>query len=197
MKKFLEEFKAFALKGNVMDMAIGVIIGAAFGAIVTALTDSFINPLIAVITGGAKKDENGVMQVVGGTFTIRGVEFSYGAFISAVINFLIIALILFCLIKAVNKAMAIGKKKEEEKPAEPPRKKFFLLRSEICSRLRTIRRNKQAFSVHKTDVPGWNVRFLLTYLSAGCIISVTPMAAVRRRCGKQHFHSFLKLEDVL
>ncbi len=126
MKKFFEEFKAFALKGNVMDMAIGVIIGAAFGAIVTALTDSFINPLIAVITGGAKKDENGVMQVVGGTFTIRGVEFTYGAFISAVVNFLIIALILFCLIKAVNKAMEIGKKKEAEKPAEPPKEEVLL-----------------------------------------------------------------------
>ena len=127
MKKFIEEFKAFALKGNVMDMAIGVIIGAAFGAIVTALTDSFINPLIAVITGGAEKDENGVMQVVGGTFTVRGVEFSYGAFISAVINFLIIALILFCLIKAVNRAMAIGKKKaEEEAAAEPPKEEVLL-----------------------------------------------------------------------
>ena len=126
MKKFLEEFKAFALKGNVMDMAIGVIIGAAFGNIVTALTDNFINPLIAVITGGVQKDENGVMQVVGGSFTVRGVEFSYGAFLSAVINFLIIALILFCLLKAVNKAMAIGKKKEEEKPAEPPKEEVLL-----------------------------------------------------------------------
>jgi large conductance mechanosensitive channel len=126
LKKFFEEFKAFALKGNVMDMAIGVIIGAAFGSIVTALTDSFINPLIAVITGGAEKDENGVMQVVGGTFTIRGVEFTYGAFISAVINFLIIALILFCLIKAVNKAMELGKKKEAEKPAEPPKEEVLL-----------------------------------------------------------------------
>ena len=126
MKKFLEEFKAFALKGNVMDMAIGVIIGAAFGNIVTALTDNFINPLIAVITGGAEKDENGVMQLVGGTFTVRGVEFSYGAFISAVINFLIIALILFCLLKAVNKAMELGKKKEEEKPAEPPKEEVLL-----------------------------------------------------------------------
>ncbi len=126
MKKFLEEFKAFALKGNVMDMAIGVIIGAAFGNIVTALTDNFINPLIAVITGGVQKDENGVMQVVGGSFTVRGVEFSYGAFLSAVINFLIIALILFCLLKAVNKAMALGKKKEEEKPAEPPKEEVLL-----------------------------------------------------------------------
>ncbi|WP_028511048.1 large conductance mechanosensitive channel protein MscL [Ruminococcus sp. NK3A76] len=127
MKKFIEEFKAFALKGNVMDMAIGVIIGAAFGSIVTALTDSFINPLIAVITGGAEKDENGVMQVVGGTFTVRGVEFTYGAFISAVINFLIIALILFCLIKAVNKAMEVGRKKaEEEAVAEPPKEEVLL-----------------------------------------------------------------------
>ena len=127
MKKFIEEFKAFALKGNVMDMAIGVIIGAAFGSIVTALTDSFINPLIAVITGGAEKDENGVMQVVGGTFTVRGVEFTYGAFISAVINFLIIALILFCLIKAVNKAMEVGRKKaEEEAAAEPPKEEVLL-----------------------------------------------------------------------
>lgn len=115
-KGFLQEFKEFALKGNVMDMAVGVIIGAAFGNIVTALTDSFINPLIQAITG--KSGEEGVQ--VGGSFTINGAVFNYGAFISAVINFLIIALILFCLIKAVNKAMSLGKK-EEEKPAEPPK----------------------------------------------------------------------------
>ena len=116
-KGFLQEFKEFALKGNVMDMAVGVIIGAAFGNIVTALTDSFINPLIQAITG--KSGEEGVQ--VGGSFTINGAVFNYGAFISAVINFLIIALILFCLIKAINKAMEVGKKKEEEKPAEPPK----------------------------------------------------------------------------
>ena len=115
-KGFLAEFKEFALKGNVMDMAVGVIIGAAFGNIVTSLTENFINPLIAVITGGSGED--GVQ--VGGQFTVRGVAFNYGAFISAVINFLIIALILFCMIKAMNKAMEAGKKKEEEKPAEPP-----------------------------------------------------------------------------
>ena len=126
MKKFLQEFKEFALKGNVMDMAIGVIIGAAFGSIVSALTDNFINPLIALITGGAEKDENGVMQLVGGKFTVNGVDFNYGAFLSAVLKFLIIALILFCLIKAVNKAMAMGKKKEEEKPAEPPKEEVLL-----------------------------------------------------------------------
>lgn len=125
-KKLLQEFKEFALKGNVMDMAIGVIVGAAFGNIVTALTDCFINPLIAVCTGGAKKDENGVMQVVGGSFKINGISFNYGAFISAVINFLIIAFILFLLLKAVNAAIALGKKKEEEKPAEPPKEEVLL-----------------------------------------------------------------------
>ena len=127
MKKFMQEFKEFALKGNVMDMAIGVIIGAAFGNIVTALTNSFINPLIQACTGGVTKDENGVMQVVGGSFTVNGAEFTYGAFISAVINFLIIAQILFIMLKAINgateKAKALAKKKEEEeaaKPAEDP-----------------------------------------------------------------------------
>lgn len=118
---FLAEFKEFALKGNVMDMAVGVIIGGAFQSIVTALTSSFINPLIALITGGAEKDpETGQIIVSGGKFVISNVDFTYGAFISAVVNFLIIAFILFCLIKAINKAMSLGKKKEEEAPEAPP-----------------------------------------------------------------------------
>ncbi len=120
MKKFLEEFKAFALKGNVMDMAIGVIIGAAFGNIVTALTESFINPLLQLIPGNGE---------VGGAFYIKGVAFTYGAFITAIINFLIMAFVLFCLLKAVNKAMSLGKKKEEE--AAPLTKKCPLCCSEI------------------------------------------------------------------
>ncbi len=119
MKKFFEEFKAFALKGNVMDMAIGVIIGAAFGNIVTALTNSFINPLIQAVTG--KTGEDGGVAI-GGSFTINGAVFDYGAFISAVVNFLIIALILFSMLKAINAATAkaaaaaaaLAKKKEEE-----------------------------------------------------------------------------------
>ncbi|MBP0974255.1 MAG: large-conductance mechanosensitive channel protein MscL [Oscillospiraceae bacterium] len=129
---FLTEFKEFALKGNVMDMAIGVIIGGAFQSIVTALTSSFINPLIGVITGGAEKDpETGQIIVSAGTFTVAGVEFTYGAFISAVVNFLIIAFILFCLVKAVNKAMSMGKKKEEEPAAPPEPTKEELLLTEI------------------------------------------------------------------
>ena len=124
MKKFLAEFKEFALKGNVMDMAIGVIIGAAFGNIVTALTENFINPLIALCTGGVTKDENGVMQVVGGKFTVSNVDFNYGAFLSAVVNFLIIALILFIMLKAINgaaeKAKQLALKKAEEGKEDEP-----------------------------------------------------------------------------
>lgn len=115
MKKFIKEFKEFALKGNVISLAVGVIIGGAFQAIVTALTSSFINPLIALVTGGTSVDENGNPVYVGGKFTINGVDFDYGAFLSAVINFLIMAVILFMIVKAMNKAMEIGKKKEEEK----------------------------------------------------------------------------------
>lgn len=117
MKKFLAEFKAFALKGNVMSMAVGVIIGAAFQNIVTSLTENFINPLIALLTGGTSGD--GI--VIGGQFEINGVVFNYGAFLSAVVNFIIMAFILFLLIKGMNKLLELGKKKEEEKPAEPPK----------------------------------------------------------------------------
>ncbi len=133
VKKFLQEFKEFALKGNVMDMAIGVIIGAAFGNIVTALTSCFINPLISVITGGVKYDEEGNPQIVGGSFKINGVSFDYGAFVSAIINFLIIALVLFIILKAVNtavkKAAELTKKEEEE--AAPTTKECPFCFSEI------------------------------------------------------------------
>ncbi len=117
-KGFLNEFKEFALKGNVMDMAIGVIIGAAFGAIVTAFTEDFINPLIACI-GGAK---------VGGRLQIghTGNYLEWGHFVTSVINFIIMAFCIFLMVKAVNKLMSIGKKKEEEKPAEPSKEEVLL-----------------------------------------------------------------------
>lgn len=97
MKKFIEEFKAFALKGNVMDMAVGVIIGGAFSGIVTSLTDNFINPILKFLTAGARYS----LQDVGGFAS---------NFLSAVVNFLIMAFILFCIMKAINKAMSFGKK---------------------------------------------------------------------------------------
>lgn len=139
MKKFLEEFKTFALKGNVMSMAVGVIIGGAFQSIVTSLTANFINPLIALLTGGVKKDENGNPMIVGGSFTVNGVEFNYGAFISAIINFIIMALILFLLIKAMNNLMNIGHKKKAEEPApEPAPDPQIVLLTEIRDLLKTV-----------------------------------------------------------
>ena len=102
---FFAEFKEFVMRGNVMDMAIGVIIGNAFAGIVTALTADFINPLINGL-GGAE---------VGGSIKIYGGQkLLYGDFITSVINFLIMALVLFIMLKAVNKVMSIGKKEKEE-----------------------------------------------------------------------------------
>ena len=111
MKKFIEEFKAFALRGNVMDMAIGVIIGGAFTSIVTSLTDNLINPILGLFGG---------TDLSGFVLNIGGVELRYGAFITSIINFLIMAFVLFCLLKAVNKLTALGKKPEA--PAEPTTK---------------------------------------------------------------------------
>ncbi len=131
MKSFLKEFKEFALKGNVMDMAIGVIIGGAFGAIITSLCDSFINPLINSI-GGA--DIGGSIRLPWVDYsgldaeTIKTLTLNYGDFISAVINFLIIALVLFLMIKGMNKLMSLRKKEEEaeEEAAEPSNEEVLL-----------------------------------------------------------------------
>ena len=121
MKKFLEEFKEFALKGNVMDMAVGVIVGAAFGNIITALTENVINPIIGCI---------GNPEVTGFVIPlIKGQEINLGALITDIINFLLMALVLFMVIKAMNKAMSIGKKKEEE--AAPLTRKCPYCMSEI------------------------------------------------------------------
>lgn len=116
MKKFIEEFKAFALRGNVMDMAVGVIVGGAFSSIVTSLTDNFINPILNVLTGGK-------------VYSIEDIAGFASNFLSSVVNFIIMAFILFCLMKAINKLMTIGK--TEEKPAEPTTKICPYCQSEI------------------------------------------------------------------
>lgn len=99
MKSLLAEFKEFINRGNVIDMAVGIIIGAAFTAIVTSLTDDIINPLIKLITGGNGTDVAGLTIPVAGTE--NGIDF--GAFISAIINFLIVAWVVFMIVKAFNK----------------------------------------------------------------------------------------------
>ena len=112
MKKFIEEVKSFALRGNVMDMAIGVIIGGAFTSIVTSLTDNLINPILGLA---------GNTDLSAFTLQIAGIELKYGAFLTSVINFLIMAFVLFCLLKAVNKLTSLGRKPDA--PAAPTTKK--------------------------------------------------------------------------
>ena len=120
----IKEFKEFISKGNVMDMAVGIIVGGAFTAIVSALTDNIINPLIGSIF---KMDFSDL------AVTINGAELKYGAFIMAVINFIIIAFVLFLIVKGMNtlRAKAEEKKKKEEVEAAPTTKVCPFCKSEV------------------------------------------------------------------
>lgn len=120
MKKFLEEFKAFTLKGNVMDLAVGVIIGGAFQAIVTSLVGDIISPIIGIF---ASTDFSNLI------ITLNGSEVRYGAFITAIINFVIMAFIIFCIVKGLNKLAELRKKEEEAK--EPTEKTCPFCQSKI------------------------------------------------------------------
>ena len=114
MKKFMQEFKTFALRGNVIDLAVGVIIGGAFQGIVKSLTEDILSPIIGLF---AKTDFSSLSWI------ILGVELRYGSFITAVINFLIMAFLIFLLVKGMNKLANLGhKKKEDTPPAEPTTK---------------------------------------------------------------------------
>ena len=95
MKKFLEEFKAFAMRGNVMDLAVGVIVGGAFGSITSSLIDDIIMPVVGIFVSQASFADLSVQ--------IGGAVITYGNFIQAVLNFLIMAFVVFCMVKAINK----------------------------------------------------------------------------------------------
>lgn len=112
LKKFLQEFKDFALRGNVVDLAVGVIIGASFQTIVKSLTDDILSPLIGLF---AKTDFSDLALVV------RGVDIRYGAFLTAIINFLIMALLIFLLVKGMNRLAALGQKPVSAPEAPPAR----------------------------------------------------------------------------
>ena len=122
MKKFWREFKEFINKGNVLGLAVGVIIGGAFSTITTSLTNDIIMPIVSIFLGGV---DFSTMNLALPTFFPVADEavpntLNYGNFISAVINFLILALVVFLIVKAVNKAMSLTKKREEETPPPPP-----------------------------------------------------------------------------
>lgn len=119
MKKFINEFKEFALKGNVISLAIGVIIGVAFQGMISSLTDNIISPIIGLFSG--QNFDTLKIDLLGTTIT-------YGAFITSVINFFIIALVVFFIIKFTNKLLSIGQPKDEE---ETTTKKCQFCMSEI------------------------------------------------------------------
>ena len=111
MKKFIEEFKQFIARGSVMDMAVGVIIGGAFNAITTSLINDIIMPVLGIFTGSISFAEQSV--------TIQGAVITYGNFIQAVVNFLIMALVVFCMIKAMNRLHRTKEAPSAQPPAPP------------------------------------------------------------------------------
>ncbi|MFR7350075.1 large conductance mechanosensitive channel protein MscL [Peptoniphilus sp.] len=121
MKKFAKEFKEFISRGNVLDLAIGVIIGGAFGKIVSSLVDDIIMPLIGLATGGVDFTQK-YIALDGNTYESLAkakestAVFAYGNFIQNIVDFLIIALVIFIVIKNINKVQSLGKKEEEVAP---------------------------------------------------------------------------------
>lgn len=126
MKKFLEEFKTFALKGNVMDMAVGVIIGAAFQAIVSSLVSDIISPLLGSFAG---------MNFDSLSVSINGATLAYGKFTTAVINFLIMALVLFMIVKTINKISSMFHEEKIEEESEPKKSDELIALEKIVSLL--------------------------------------------------------------
>lgn len=120
-KKFFGEFKQFALRGNVMDLAIGVIIGAAFQAIINSLVNDVLSPIIGLV---AQTDLSYLV------LNLNGVDIKYGAFLTAVINFIIMVFVIFLLVKGMNALANLGRHKEEAKPV-PTTKKCPYCLSEI------------------------------------------------------------------
>ncbi len=133
MKKFFNEFKTFISRGNVMDMAVGVIIGGAFQAIIGSLVNDVVMPILSVITGGTDFSEWKITLVEAAGEDIPAVTLNYGNFINAVINFLLMAIVIFCFVKAMNSLTTkLQPKKVEEAPAAPTTKKCTYCKSEIA-----------------------------------------------------------------
>lgn len=120
VKKLMKDFKAFAFKGNVIDMAVGVIIGAAFQGIINSLVNDIISPLLGLLV----KTDFSTLSV-----TVREVPIMYGSFITALINFLLMAVVIFIFVRIIKKMSDIGQKKPE--PAAPTTKKCPYCQSDI------------------------------------------------------------------
>ena len=141
---FIKEFKEFAVKGNVMDMAVGVIIGGAFGKIVSSLVGDVLMPLIGKLTGGVSFVDmfinlgDGEYSTLAAAKEAGAAVFAYGQFIQNIIDFLIVALCIFLMIKGMNK---LSRKKEEPAPAEPEAPKGPT-QEELLAEIRDLLKNK-------------------------------------------------------
>ena len=138
MKKMLDEFKAFVMRGNIIDMAIGVIIGGAFSSLVTSLLDNIVSPILGFFNYGGFK---------GLSFTLWRAEIRYGAFLNDIINFIIMATVVFVMIKIVTMLMSAVHKKEE-KQEEPPKP---TKEEELLTEIRDLLRANTLIETEETE----------------------------------------------
>ena len=145
MKKFMEEFKAFAMRGNVVDLAVGVVIGGAFGKITTSVVNDIIMPAVSMLTGGINFTDwklvlkEAVVNAAGEIDPATEVAINYGNLISTVLDFVIIAFAVFCMVKVIN---GLHKKKEEE-PAPPPAEPEPTAEEKLLMEIRDLLKEKQ------------------------------------------------------
>ena len=155
-KSLWKEFTEFAIKGNAMALAVGTIIGSAFSTITKSLTNDLIMPIVNIFLGGTDFSdlkiklpritpvyEEVVDEVTGAITKVEVPNYlSYGNFISAVINFLILAFVVFMIVKGLNKLTELGKKQEEEAPAEPPAPPAPSTEEVLLTEIRDLLKNK-------------------------------------------------------
>lgn len=145
MKRFFEEFKAFAMRGNVLDMAVGVVVGGAFGKITTSLVNDIIMPLISMLTGGIDFSQwkwvlkEAVANAEGVIDPATEVAVKFGSTIAVIIDFIIIAFAVFCMVKAIN---SFHRKKEEPAPEPAPEEPAAPTAEELLTEIRDLLKNK-------------------------------------------------------
>ncbi len=135
IKKNIEEFKKFIARGNVIELAVGVIIGGAFSSIVTSLVNNILTPILGLVLGGVNFSNLAI--------TFKDTRIEYGAFIQSIIDFLIVAICIFTLVKIINRLMHIKKKEEEKEAPAPLKREEVVLLEEIRDLLKENKPNKK------------------------------------------------------
>ena len=143
MKKFFEEFKKFAMRGNVIDLAVGVVVGGAFGKITTSLVNDIIMPVVSMLTGGVNFSDWKIILkqavVENGEEISAAVSINYGTFISVIIDFIILAFAVFCMVKAINSLH----RKKEAAPPPPPAPPAPSAEEKLLTEIRDLLREKK------------------------------------------------------